>query len=151
MQILASAAVCILLAAGCSSDKAQKSGSASTDTSQHGDQLSGMNGAAIKSNAMAVTAVVESVAVIDDVHYRLFVRIISSDSRAEGMETVADSSRRMVLSPEYVLDEQGKCDRSNERNNRLVTLLSAKSGDRITGKISLLQDKGWVIVDAGKH
>jgi len=151
MQILASATVCLLLAAGCSCDKAQKSGSAASDTSQHRDQIPGNKDAAIKSNAMAITAVVESVAVLDDVRYRLFVSLISTDSHTEGMETAADSGRRMVLSPEYALNAQGKCDRSNERNNRLMTLLSAKPGERITGKISLLQNEGWVIVDIETH
>ena len=151
MQILASVAVCVLLAVGCSCDKAQKSGSAASDTSQHGDQIPDKKDAAIKSNAMAVTAVVESVAVLDDVHYRVFVRVISTDSRTEGMEAVADSGRHMVLSPEYALDGEGDWDRTSERNKRLLTLLSARPGDRIAGKLSLLKDKGWVIVDAEKH
>ncbi|SRR2546426_1112672 len=151
MQILASAAVCLLLAVGCSSDKAQKSDSAASDTTQHGELFPGKKDAAIKSNAMAVTAVVESVAVLDDVRYRLFVRLLSTDSQTEGMEKVADSGRHMVLSPEYALDEQGKCDRSNDRNMRLMTILSAKPGDRIAGSISLLQNKGWVIVDLETH
>src|SRR5437660_11474231 len=151
MQILASAAILVLLAVGCSSDKTQKSGSAASDTSQHGELFPGKKDAAIKSNNMAVTAVVESVAVLDDVRYRLFVRVVSTDSHNEGMETVADSGRHMVLSPDYALDEQGKCDRSNERNKRLMTLLSAKGGDRIAGNISLLQNGGWVIVDIETH
>lgn len=134
----------------CSSQKMEKTGSSVPDTQRHPGQTPPGEGTSIKRNGAAVTAVVESVAVIDGDRYRIFVRL-DAVTAAEGMDSPAEQGRRLVLSPEYALDWNGIVDHSNERNKRLLSLHSAKPGDKFRGTISMIARKGWVIVDVEKQ
>src|ERR1041385_3890316 len=100
----------------------------------------------LKRNGASVAALVESVSVLGDDMYTLFVRLDSAVA-IEGMDSPAVQGQWLTLSPGYVLDEKGQIDRSNERNKRLMSLRSLKQGDQFKGRITLEKKNGWVLVD----
>ena len=100
----------------------------------------------IKPNASLVTAVIDSLILIDDLQYRIAVRINSSTSVA-GMATLAEPGQRTVLSPQYLLDNNKSIETTSDRNKKLLTLRSSKPGDTFHGKISLVEEGKWVLVE----
>ncbi len=146
-RALLALAVLTSLGGCCSTHRGEKALSEHA-TPPQGNRIAGQGGAAIKRNAAEIVAVVDSVQGVDDMNYRLFVRL-SSASGVEGMDSPASAGQSITLVPDYATDNQGNVDPSNARNKRLMSLHSAGKGDQIRGTISLLS-KGWVLVDARK-
>ena len=100
----------------------------------------------IKPNASLISAVIESLVIIDDLQYRIAVRINSSTSVA-GMATLAEPGQQTVLSPQYLFSNDKSIETTSDRNKKLMTLRSAKPGDTFRGKISLSGEGKWVLVE----
>jgi hypothetical protein len=131
---------------GCSSPQTAKTLSSGQDTVRETGQDRELKTTSLKRNGGVFTAVIEAVTILDELRYRLTVRLTTM-AALEGMDAPSGQGQHLDLSPEYVLDANGTVDLSNERNKRLMTLRSAKPGDEVTGKISLVPEKGWVILD----
>jgi hypothetical protein len=131
---------------GCSSSPAARSLSLVQDTARGAGKDGAPRATSLKRNGGVFTAVIDSISLLDGFRYRLTVRL-SSAAALEGVDAPSGQDARLELTPGYVLDENGIVDQSNERNKRLMTLRLARPGDEVTGKISLIPGKGWVILD----
>ncbi len=106
--------------------------------------------AAVKANSTIVTATVDSVVVLDDVHYKMAIHTTSAEAAGE-LSSLAEKGQSMVVTPEYVLTEEGKEDPASDRNRKLLSLRAAKPGQIIRGLVSLRQDGKWVLTEVFEH
>ena len=100
---------------------------------------------AMKPNVHMIEANVESVMILDDVGYRLRLRIVS-DIPGPGMEGLT-AGQQLEVVPQFVLDEKKAIDLSHERTKKLLTLRHAKSGDSLHGKIFLGEGGTSYLID----
>ena len=144
----------VFIGPGCTTQKpAQKAddtGSPGRETITRDPQALPQEGTTLRRNGASISALVESVSLLEDDMYTLFVRLDSAVA-IEGMDSPAVQGQWLTLSPGYVLDEKGHVDRSNDRNKRLMSLQSSKQGDQFKGKITLEAKKGWVLVDVEQN
>ena len=131
---------------GCTSTESTKNSTASSaDTSK----VPELPPTVVMKNMTRVTAVVESIEVIDDVRYTLSA-FISAAEPVGSMTSLAQTGERLSLYPYYELDGSGLVDKNSVRNKPLMMLLNAKQGESF--KAIVAQDKwgGWMIVAVEK-
>ncbi len=100
----------------------------------------------MKQNATAVQARIDSIAVSDSVSYRLAITIDSA-AQVGGIDSFAEAGQQISVAPDYVTDEHGKLEASNDRNRRLMAVRTLRAGDRLRGIVSLRSTGGWVLTD----
>lgn len=134
----------IFLFAGCrSSEISQQSVAGSAEV--HGIAANSSK-AGIRPNASLVSGIINSIDLIDSLQFRLSLQI-SSSLPAGSMESFAEIGQEVVASPQFYLGEGGTMDLFNERNQRLLKVRDAKSGDMFIGKICLDGKGRWLIVE----
>ncbi len=100
----------------------------------------------IKPNAVEVEAEIDSFTILDEVNYQLVVNIISVSS-LENVEAISDIGNKIVLTPEYFINEDNKIDKGNERNVKLLQVRDLKHGEKFKGIISLNPSGKWVLTN----
>ncbi len=138
--------------AGCaSSSSGDQTAAAGRETSPAPARAPGAGAPnAMKQNATAVGARVDSLLIIDALSYRLALTIDSA-APVGGIDSFADSGQQISAVPGYVTDETGRPDTLNERNLRLMKGRAFKPGDHFRGIISLRSSGGWVLTDLPDH
>ena len=99
----------------------------------------------IKSNMTTVEAVVDTVLILDSLHYKIKL-MISTVIPEGGYESLAENNQTISAIPGYVLNETGVADMNDQRNQGLFRLRDAHHQEPIKGKISLTEKQGWVLV-----
>jgi len=132
----------------CSSDKSQTSDAAKPEAQKRVIQSLGGQPTTVKPNVTEIEARVESITLIDSIHYRLSL-VLTSVKTIEGMESLAEAGQQLVVLPQYMMDDSGAIDIISERNKSLRSLRDVQAGDTFRGKISLAQKGEWVLVEVG--
>jgi hypothetical protein len=100
----------------------------------------------IKANVSHVNATVVLVSLLDSLDYNLSIRI--NDAQQVGdMVTLAEPGMTIGLKPRFLLDNDGDVDTTNERNVRLLSVRSLKTGNDFHGKVSQQAPGIWMLVD----
>ena len=134
----------MMFVVGCrSSESVQKSQEQHSDTTRVVLQSLGVP-TTIMQNASNVTATVDSIILIDENRFRLFVTILSVEPKG-GMASLAESNQKLELRPGYVLTDRGIIDGNDERNKNIMRLRLTHPGDSFAGTISLSMPGGWVL------
>ncbi|MBI4811412.1 MAG: hypothetical protein HY800_08260 [Ignavibacteriales bacterium] len=139
----------VLLDVGCCSSNASNSGEnlEQKTTNVVSSPVKHSQPTAIKSNAVKVEAIVDSVTIVDEIDFRLFITV-SSISVVEGSETIAETGgQHLIVTPEFYKEGNRKIDKRHERNMKLLKLRTYKQGDRLQGIISLNSNGRWILVD----
>ncbi len=100
----------------------------------------------IKENAALIDATIDSLKVIDDFQYHLYIAITKVSSIG-AMDNFVEVGQRITVQPNYVLDDAKRIDPSNVRNIRLHKLKKLKANDEFSGKIVLDGSGKWFLVD----
>jgi hypothetical protein len=102
------------------------------------------NPTTITQNASVVSAVVDSILLLDEYSYRLFATVKSVDAKGN-RASIAETGQAVDLRPAYNRSESGAIDVHDEGNARILQLRHAKPGETFHGIISLSSTGGWVI------
>lgn len=130
----------------CSSDKSKEyKNTNDTTLSLVQDSLLNVH-TTIKENAALINATIDSLKVVDDFQYQLYIAITKVSSIG-AIDNFAEVGQRIKVQPNYVLDEVKRIDPSNVRNKRLQTLKKLKANDEFSGKIVLDGSGKWFLVD----
>lgn len=137
---------CVLGATGCfaskSADQSQQSGNDSTAVAAFPEIHHAPN--AVQQNISSVEAVVDSVFLIDEQQYKVSV-LIRSLLLPEG--GFASPGEHLTLTPQFVLTDSSAVDMSNPKNLSLLSVRSLKKGNSFKGKISLNQQRSWILYE----
>ncbi len=127
----------------CSANKSQQEGSPNkenlSDTS--------VQRTVQRYNVSTISAIIDSVTIIDTAQYRLHVRPISADS--EGGESIL-LGQSLELLPHYIYNDRSAIDWSVEINKKLRSIRDIHPGSPIKGKVMLDQHQHWVLVDVDR-
>ena len=135
---------------GCSCCTSQKTESDTTvrDDENGGNDRPGAGApTAIVQNLTYIEALVESLLIIDDMDYRLSIRLISAKGGGSA-GSLAEPGQQLTVVPRYLMIEEGTQEKESERNGRLMSLRSARNGDKFEGTISRSTKDGWILIDA---
>ena len=94
-------------------------------------------------NIVTISAIIESVAVVDTANYRLYVRIASTN--AAGEESIT-AGQLMVVIPHYVYNDHSLIDWSIDINNKLRSLRNIHPGSPLEGRVMINQRQQWLLV-----
>lgn len=138
----------VLLNVGCCSSNASNSGEnlRQKTTNVVSSPVKHSQPTAIKSNAVKIEAVVDSVTIVDEIDYQLYITI-SSILPVEGSETIAETGQHLIVTPEFYKEGNREIDKRHERNMKLLKLRDIKQGDRFKGIISLNSNGRWILID----
>ena len=124
----------------CSANKSQEEGSSKkanlADTS--------IQRTVQRYNISTISAIIDSVTIIDTALYRAYVRTISTDS--EGGESIL-LGQSVELLPHYIYNDRSGIDWSVEINRKLRSIRDIHPGSPVRGKVMLDQHQHWVLVD----
>lgn len=96
------------------------------------------NVARISSNSSRIVVVVDSLQILDEERFKLFATLVSEVEENSESPT-PDISKKLELLSDYYLDDNGKIDRSHERNIRLLRIRNFTNGDKI--EIRIMRDE----------
>ena len=95
-------------------------------------------------NVSTISAIVDSVSLIDTALYRLYVRTITTTS--EGGESLL-LGESVELTPHYVFNDLSGIDWAIEINRKLRSVRDIHPGSPIRGTVMLDQHQHWILVD----
>jgi len=141
---------CCILAAGCfaskMADQPQVSVTDSTVSVTHSPQHPTPN--VLQQNISSVEAVVDSIMLIDDQHYRASVLIRALLPPDNGF---VSPGANHILTPQFVLTNSFTLDMTNKKNISLLSVRSLKRGNVFDGKISLNPQGSWILFEVFDH
>lgn len=114
------------------------------DTPPVGNQPIPKPKAAVKENLTFVGAVVESIELLDNLNYKLVVKLQTAIPEAN-YENIIEPGQVITVYPSYQLDENKKVDMKNPINQKLFELRTLKKKGYFIGKITLSNDMKWYI------
>lgn len=104
----------------------------------------------IQANISRVIGTVKKVDLLDSLYYRITIAIDSSFAMGD-QASLAERGQEVTVTPRFVEDVRGGVDTTNERNKRLLSLRSLSTASPFRGKISLLGQGKWIVVDIDTH
>lgn len=102
--------------------------------------------AAIKDNLSLIGAVITAIDTFEEYQYHLHIDLRTAVPEGS-LESIAEPGQQLEVVPAYRLNEQGKIDMEDKRNQRLTQVRSKKVGDFLFGKISLQGNGIWYLHD----
>ncbi len=94
-------------------------------------------------NVSTLSAIIESITIIDTALYRVVVRTVSTSS--EGEESIAPG-QAIELSPNYVMDNHSRIDWSIAINQKLRSIRDAHPGSPLRGSVMLNEHQRWLLL-----
>lgn len=114
------------------------------DTPPVSNQPVSKSKAAVKENLTLVGAVVESAELLNDINYKLVVKLQTAIPEAN-YESIIEPGQVITVYPSYQLDENKKTDMKNPINQKLFELRTLKKKGYFIGKITLSNEMKWYI------
>jgi|GEM_PF-2583798 len=137
---------CVLGATGCfaskTADQSQHSVNDSTAVAAFPESHHAPN--AVQQNISSIEAVVDSVLLIDEQQYKVSV-LVRTLLLPEG--GFASPGEHLMLTPQFVLTDSSTVDMMNPKNLSLLSVRSLKKGNMFKGKISLNQQRSWILYE----
>jgi hypothetical protein len=123
----------------CSANKSQE------ESSLKETGISGIanHGTVQRYSVTTISAIIESLSVVDTALYRLYVRTVSTAS--EGEESITPG-QLIELLPHYVYNDHSLIDWSIEINRKLRSVRDAHPGSPVQGKVMIDQAGHWLLV-----
>jgi hypothetical protein len=100
--------------------------------------------AAVKENLTLVGAVVESIDLLDNLNYKLVVKLQTAIPEAN-FENIIEPGQVITVYPSYQIDENKNVDMKNPINQKLFELRALKKKGYFIGKVTLSNDMKWYI------
>lgn len=147
----ASILIFILVFSGCSSPESTRESrttanerDAAPDTMTRIDTVVVKAPPSIKPNASFVSAFVDTVIPIDDIHYTIRVQLTTAHQEGN-FESLAEPGQRLELTPMLRNVGDDSLFWTDEQNLKFFQLRKTGYGDSFIGIISLRSNSGWVI------
>ena len=99
---------------------------------------------AVKRNGSQISALVDSVIILDEFYYKLFATMRTVEP-LNALESLAEPHQSLELHPDYLLSSTGTPLPGNERNAGILRLRSTHPGEIFHALISYSASRGWMI------
>lgn len=100
----------------------------------------------VKPNLTFVGAAFDSVVVTDSVSYKAYLYIATAFPEGAN-ESLLEAGQHISAEPLYIKSPDGTIDLTVPKNSRLFALRRSVPNQGFVGKISLVPDRGWCIID----
>lgn len=100
----------------------------------------------IQDNRSIVQAKILGIYKKSDEDYSLKLRLITSEEDA-ALPSIATAGDEILASPNFYLDERGKINLLDERNQKLKSLSNKREGNTVNLVLKLTLKLGWLIID----
>jgi hypothetical protein len=128
----------ILILGGCCSSRNSACQIKATKSDSVITQNLPKNVARISSNSSRIVIVLDSLRILDEERFKLFATLVSEVDENSELPT-PDLGKELELLSDYYLDDNGKIDRSHERNIRLHRIRNFAIGNKI--EIRIMRDE----------
>ncbi|MBM4175636.1 MAG: hypothetical protein FJ213_09610 [Ignavibacteria bacterium] len=100
----------------------------------------------IQDNRSLVQVKILSIYKKNDEDYSLKLRLITCEDIGS-LPSMAAAGDEIMVSPNFYLDERGKINSADQRNQKLKSLSNKREGDTVNLILKLTLKMGWLIMD----